>query len=206
MGMKLRTGIFLLGLWAVGLPHAFAETVVDADIETDTHWTVAQSPYVVNDQSATPYTPHFLRVWSGATLTIDPGVVVKFGSANGLRVDGTVEAQGTSEDPIIFTSLADDEAGGDTNDDASATMPDDRQWMHLEFGTGSRGELDYTTIRYGGMSRIYVPFTGIENRGGTLTLDHTTLTHNGYDGLGQQSGHTTLSHSTITDQIGRAHV
>ena len=200
--MRLRTLIrltpYVLVVLCVPLS-AFAATLVTEDITSDTHWTLDGSPYVVNFDSNT-FSPHFLTVASNVTLTIDPGVVVKFGSYNGMRVSGTLHAEGTAEDQIIFTSLQDDTAGGDTNGDGVATTPTDEEWLHLEFWNSSNGLFDYTTVRYGGEHVTPVPFTGIMNRGGTLVVNHTALVHNGYDGFGQEAGHTTITNSLISDQ------
>src|SRR4051812_41089888 len=64
------------------------------------------------------------HVAAGATLTIEPGTIVKFNDFAGvaLVVDGTLVADGTVAQPITFTSLRDD-VGGDTNGDGNATSP-----------------------------------------------------------------------------------
>ena len=178
---------------------AFAATDITSDITSDTEWTADKSPYVVNFDS-NPYFPHILTVTSGVTLTIDPGVVIKFGAYNGITVNGVLHAEGTADNPIIFTSLNDDSVGGDTNGDGSATVPVDEQWMHLQFNTGSSGVLDYAIVRYGGEHRTLVSYTGIENSGGTLAVDHSIIMKNGYDGLGQYGGHTILTNSRISNQ------
>ena len=178
---------------------ASAATEVTADITSDTHWTFAGSPYVVhfdNDE----YFPHVLLVAPGVTLTIDPGVVIKFAAYNGILIKGSLSAGGTVASPVTFTSLEDDTAAGDTNGDGGATAPTDKQWMHLEFSNGSSGTLAYATVRYGGARQRAVANTGIANYGGTLLLDHVTLAHNADDGLGQHGGHTTLTNSDISDQ------
>jgi len=56
-----------------------------------------------------------IAVEAGATLTIEPGVVVKGEAGSGSNAtallvarDATIEASGTAEQPIIFTSVADE--------------------------------------------------------------------------------------------------
>jgi pimeloyl-ACP methyl ester carboxylesterase len=78
-----------------------ADTVISTDIGADTHWTVANSPYIIAED---------ITVVSGATLTIDPGVAVKFGSTR-LQIAGSLVAHGSSDKKITFTS-ADNEPWG----------------------------------------------------------------------------------------------
>jgi len=121
-------------------------------ITTDTTWTTG-NVYVVQNCA--------LIVQAGATLTIQPGVVVKFlnystglGGAAGLRVDGRLTAQGTADQPVVFTSLADDSAGGDTNGDGNSngTKGD---WYGMVLTNGSETILDHVSVRYASMSRLY---------------------------------------------------
>ena len=56
---------------------------------------------------------------SGVTLTIEPGVTVKFDSGKALQIRGELVAQGTSVSPITFISSASSPAAGD--------------WVHLSF-------------------------------------------------------------------------
>jgi len=49
-----------------------------------------------------------LTVNNGTTLTLEPGVVVKFAPGTGASVYGTISAQGTEADPIVITSRDDD--------------------------------------------------------------------------------------------------
>ena len=81
-----------------------AATPVSGTIGEDTTWAWADSPYTVTGN---------VTVASGATLTIEPGVTVKFDSGKSLIVEGTLVAQGTSSDEITFTSSAASPAAGD---------------------------------------------------------------------------------------------
>ncbi len=113
-------------------------------ITVNTTWTTG-NVYVVQNCA--------LIVRAGATLTIQPGVVVKFGGAtsSGLRVDGRLQASGSAAQPVVFTSLADDSAGGDTNGNGpSSGAPGD--WYGMVLTTGSQTILDYVSVRYAGGS------------------------------------------------------
>jgi RHS repeat-associated protein len=123
---------------------------VSGDITTNTTWTLANSPYVVSGT---------INVQSPATLTIEPGVVVKFQSGASLlaQAGATLTAVGTSATPIIFTSIRDDSAAGDTNEDGTATTPAAGDWNSLGFtgytdisgGHAAFGSLQYAQVRYG---------------------------------------------------------
>lgn len=72
-----------------------ADTNVSGNITTDTTWTLANSPYIVTGT---------VQVVEGATLTIDPGVTVKFNKDTFLRIGGELIAEGTETQMITFTA------------------------------------------------------------------------------------------------------
>ncbi|MBI4745247.1 MAG: right-handed parallel beta-helix repeat-containing protein, partial [Deltaproteobacteria bacterium] len=73
-------------------------------ISGNTTWTLANSPYILSGS---------VLVNAGVTLTIEPGVTVKFDSGKSLQIDGTLIARGTSSDKITFTSNKSAPAAGD---------------------------------------------------------------------------------------------
>ncbi|MDL1948228.1 hypothetical protein FBQ97_00210, partial [Acidobacteria bacterium ACD] len=72
-------------------------TDVGGPITTNTTWTLAGSPYIVTSN---------VTVNAGVTLTVEPGVLVKFALNTALTVNGKLTAIGTSGSPITFTSNA----------------------------------------------------------------------------------------------------
>ncbi len=92
-----------------------------------------------------------LVVPSGATLTIEPGAIVKLDTLKRIRVQsgGTLIAKGTRARPIAFTSLKDDAIGGDLNGDGDATTPGAGDWMGIHADGGTL-RLDHVVVAYGG--------------------------------------------------------
>ncbi|MFI4882157.1 MAG: GC-type dockerin domain-anchored protein [Phycisphaerales bacterium JB064] len=83
--------ITLLGIVAV---HASAQTPVGGSISTDTTWALADSPFSVTES---------VRVTGGATLTIQPGVEVRFEPGMFLSIDsGVLVARGSASSRIEF--------------------------------------------------------------------------------------------------------
>ena len=85
-------------------PNSTGPTYLSGSVLSNTTWTLSGSPYIVTDS---------ITVVSGVTLTIEPGVIVKFDSDFSLIINGTLNAQGTSASPITFTSNAASPAPGD---------------------------------------------------------------------------------------------
>src|SRR3989344_6358404 len=119
--MRARyTALFLfIGALAASAPSsALAATYVTDNITSDTEWTLSGSPYIVDYADGPEFQPLF-TIHEGVTLTIDPEVVVKFVAFNGMTVNGTLRAVGTASKQITFTSIQDDDVGGDTNGDGA---------------------------------------------------------------------------------------
>ena len=88
-----------------------------------------------------------------STLTIEAGAIIKFPAAYKyltLAEDGKIIANGTSSNPIIFTSYKDDNHGGDSNDDAGGTIPAQGDWANIDLNGSSGSEFTYCKFLYGG--------------------------------------------------------
>ena len=81
-------------------------TYVEGPITRDTVWTLTDSPFVVSKD---------VIVYPDATLTIEPGVEVRFGGEFSLVVEGTLSACGEENNTVTFTSNKDQPEAGDWN-------------------------------------------------------------------------------------------
>ena len=111
---------------------------VDSDsIIVDTIWQ-SNLPYILGSKS----------VATGVTLTLKEGTVVK---SNGyLVVYGRLITEGTLTNPVVFTSVADDEYGGDTNNNSTSTLAAKGNWQQLMFQSSATSTLEGVKVRYGG--------------------------------------------------------
>jgi len=134
--------VFLFAVFSGG--HALADTNVSGLIGSDTTWTKAGSPYIVVGS---------VLVNTGVTLTIEPGVSVKFNSLKVLLVDGTLIARGTSEEKVIFTSSAVLPAAGDwgyilfSNSSTDATYDESGSYIDGSI-------LEYAAVEYAGGASV----------------------------------------------------
>jgi hypothetical protein len=107
-----------------------------------------------------------VTVPTGKTLTIGAGQIVKPADANTeLLINGTLQLLGSVSNPVVITSILDDTAGGDTNNDGGATTPLPGNWARILFNAGSANNVvEHADLRFGGY--FY---------GGTLVSDNAPL-------------------------------
>jgi hypothetical protein len=114
-----------------------------------------------------PYVILQLEVASSSILTINPSVVVKFepynfwsGNDDNLIVKGKIEAIGSPTEKIVFTSIDDDEYGGDTKNDGATTSI--AYWNRIHFTPDASSSIfENLFIGYGGRSCCAYPERGV---------------------------------------------
>lgn len=147
-----------------------------------------------------PYLILGFSVGVGKKLTIEPGVVVKPRGSDQIYVRGELQAIGAVDKKIYFTSFLDDEVGGDTNNDGSATLPQSGDWMHVYFAPGSVGDISNTVVRYAGSSYGWNPSgAGIANEGGNVSVADSEITNNFRHGVLNLFGSLLLNNTEIND-------
>lgn len=92
-----------------------------------------------------------LSIEDGAKVTAEQGTVIKFYDGWGSRylsVAGSLVVEGTPENPVILTSIADDSAGGDTNNDGAARQPNAADWSGVSVTKSGSIAADFLNLRY----------------------------------------------------------
>ena len=151
--------IFLVGSRCI----VSAQTNVSGGIFSNTTWTLNNSPYIVIDT---------VVVFPGYTLTIDPGVVVKFADHKRLEIrDATLIAIGTSTDSITFTS--------------NSNTPYSGIWASIYINpnnTSTSNKFSYCNFRYA--------HNAFEKRddADSLIINHSSFMFNG-TGIGNDIGY-----------------
>lgn len=188
--------VIVLLVVVVALPGAALSagpTNVSGTISASTTWTAANSPYILTGN---------VIVAAGATLTIEPGVVVKLNSSTReLRVNGTLTSVGTEAQPIIFTSIKDDTVGGDSNGDGSATTGAPGQWLRIGITAGTASQLRHVVVRYGGWGSTNEGYGAVEvvNAGTEAEIENALITGNQRSGVKVYLGGVRIKSSTISD-------
>ncbi len=149
--------------------NAAGPTYVSGSITSDTIWNLTNSPYIVMGD---------VTVEPGFTLTIEPGVEVKFDGTYSIIVDGKLIVNGTSTNKIKFTS--------------NQTTPAKGDWYTIRLRTDYNiidyAEIDYAT--YG----VFITFFGTHN-----TVSNTTINNCKFDGVYiTNSDNNKISNCTIT--------
>nr|NQU90573.1 right-handed parallel beta-helix repeat-containing protein [Bacteroidota bacterium] len=109
---------------------------------------------------------HFTINAGGGSLEVASDNVLKFITNTGLYVNGTLIADGDegAGEYVYFTSSKDDNWGGDTNDDGTATVPGSRDWKGIIFNNESD---DGTCL----IDRCMIRFAGYGNVGAVSTYN-----------------------------------
>jgi hypothetical protein len=168
-------------------------TYVEGAITRDTIWTLVDSPIVLSNN---------VFVNSGATLTIEPGVEVRFGGDFSLIVNGEIVANGTAERAIHFT----------TNDPLGIVA-----WETIEIN-GTQSSLftnciiesarNAVTLDNGSLlvqnSVIRSNFeNGITLNGGALTIQNSDLTNNTLSAINVTRGNlVSIQNNTLDSNLG----
>ena len=132
------------------------KTYVSGTIDSNTTWTLEQSPYLVEGN---------IDINAGIRLTIAAGVVVKFSNNGAMNVYGELETIGNQASPIHFTDIRDSSVGGSTG----GGTPEPGGWSGIFIYDGGTATLAYCDIAYA--------YYGLSIAGGAVQPVSTTNNH-----------------------------
>jgi len=156
-------------------------------VSADKIITKAHSPYVILSRTL---------IVASAMLTIEPGVVIKLKGAGAyLSVGGILFAQGTKNEPIVFTSFADDSYGGDTNQDGVTTSPAAGDWGSI-YLLKDGSTIDHVTIRYGGGDERKA---NVSVKNTSVNITNSVIEQSKYSGIYFEVSNGAISGNTIRD-------
>jgi len=142
------------------LPSLRSETLISAGAVSGT-WALTNSPYIVQGT---------VNIQEGTTLTIEPGVVIRFAPSASMVVYGALTAAGTPLETILFTS---------------ASSPAPGAWNGLQINN-LRGAT-HNVFRYVEINSATTALNAVRERddlGFTVTLADSLIYSNAVNGLG----------------------
>ena len=106
--------------------------------------TISSSATIGPDYAARYIVNCDVTVASPATLTTEPGTIVKADQGMEISVDGTLGAVGTASEPVTFTSFNDSSVGGTTGSGSPAAG----DWEGIRSSGGGSVDLEHATVSY----------------------------------------------------------
>lgn len=112
-----------------------------------------------------------ITINSGTYIEVESGVNIKFTNNKKITVDGGFKISGTVENPVIFSSVYDDNVGNpaDVNGDGNATIPQPGDWRWVAFqGTSDDTycTINHAQIKFGGYQGGNIVY---DNASGTIS-------------------------------------
>jgi Secretion system C-terminal sorting domain/PKD domain len=172
--MKTRYCLIALLLFIITRANVlYANTNVSGVISSDVTWKKINSPYIVTGN---------ILVDSAVTLTIQPGVIVKFNNGLSIFVKGELIARGTASDSIVFTSNTLNSAGAWGYIYFSSTSVP-AKYLGNFFGNYVSGSiLEYCVIQYAGGANV-ANNGALRFDNATPFVNHCKVSHNSATGI-----------------------
>jgi parallel beta-helix repeat protein len=141
-------------------------TYVEGFITRDTIWTLVDSPFIISNETI---------VCANVTLTIEPGVEVRFGGFFNVTIEGKLVAEGAKDKKIRFTSNEPEPTAG--------------AWGTLWFNSIQESSLSHCIIEYG--------LNGITVENGHINIQESTIRQNSENGVAILDGYVHIENCEV---------
>ena len=137
-----------------------------------------------------------VTIQSGVTLSILPGTIIKMGLGKSITVNSgaVLDVQGTRSAPVVFTSILDDDWGGDTNGDGDETFADVGDW-HQITGSGTV-QMNYCQLLWCSAVRNE---GALYPQGGDWRFNNSIVAHCEFDNMRGKGGTFVAENSMFLD-------
>jgi hypothetical protein len=112
---------------------------------------------------------------ANASVAVPANTVFKFAKDRILTSLGTLNLLSTDSQPVIFTSIKDDSAAGDTNRDGTTTRPAKGDWGEVRLAASNT--FHNSVVRYA-TKGLHIYFDGAVNLNNVSTVNHDTFMEN----------------------------
>lgn len=122
-------------------PVTGSSITIKDNIDSNTTWEGGKTYIIEKD-----------NLFIGGKLEIEAGAIIKMLSEGNiiLKQQGSIVCHGTKSAPIYFTSIKDDNHGGDSNNDGDNTIPAAGDWGYINLYGTQNSVFDYCCFLYGG--------------------------------------------------------
>jgi len=188
-----------------GMTSAGRVEVVGEQVKQDAQWGKWAAPYVVTSGTVAVYKD----ATTPSTLTIDPGVMVKFASGSGIQVgdstnQGALVARGTTSNRITFTrSGATGTWGKITFNDKTVDATSIIEYTDIQYSTGVTMSSASPTIKNSTITNV--TGYGLNLSSSNPILNTVTITNNGSYGMYLSSSNPTITGGSLTNSSTTGH-
>ena len=155
-------------------------TIVSGVISQNVTWSASNSPYIVNGD---------ITIQQGATLTIEPGTIVKVEEGYSITVNGVLNADGTADSRIVFTSEGDLQYDGTSDYYWQGIFVDSTGQINIDNGIircakndkqfeSENEELTYSVFSYGKLNLTNSEISNTDSLIGVAALSDAVINNN----------------------------